>query len=342
MVDVERVPVPRGPPAVGVAPRAGADRAARPAPDADRVTLQDVVAGVAAPARGVPVGELVAVVARLRQRRRRRGASPTAPAPRRSRSCPRASAEPPARPGRGRAGRSRRRARRGSGGGLCVSWWPVVRAAPEVTSVPRDSAGATPTLRTRPNPRPLRWPMPRAASLRLPVLVFVAGGASLAAEMTGTRLLAPFFGASNLVWANVIGLILIYLSVGYWLGGRLADRHPTERALGLLVLGAAAALAVVPFATRPLFSAAAGGLRGPVGRRVHRLLPRRDADVRAPDHGPRRGVALGRAALRAGRADGRRGLRAPVRPLHDRRHRRAPSCRCCCSSPRSAPGGRCS
>jgi spermidine synthase len=104
--------------------------------------------------------------------------------------------------------------------------------------------------------------MPRAASLRLPVLVFVAGGASLAAEMTGTRLLAPFFGASNLVWANVIGLILIYLSVGYWLGGRLADRHPTERALGLLVLVAAAALAVVPFATRPLFSAAQGAFEG--------------------------------------------------------------------------------
>jgi spermidine synthase len=104
--------------------------------------------------------------------------------------------------------------------------------------------------------------MPWAAKLRLPVLVFVAGGASLAAEMTGTRLLAPFFGASNLVWANVIGLILIYLSVGYWLGGRLADRHPTERALGLLVLGAAATLAVVPFATRPLFSAAQGAFEG--------------------------------------------------------------------------------
>lgn len=104
--------------------------------------------------------------------------------------------------------------------------------------------------------------MPRAADLRLPALVFVAGGASLAAEMAGSRLLAPFFGASNLVWANVIGLTLIYLSVGYWLGGKLADRHPTERALGLLVLAAAVALAIVPFATRPLFSAAQGAFEG--------------------------------------------------------------------------------
>ncbi|MDX6644321.1 MAG: hypothetical protein QOK40_48 [Miltoncostaeaceae bacterium] len=99
--------------------------------------------------------------------------------------------------------------------------------------------------------------MTRAARIRLSALVLVAGASSLAAEMAGARLLAPFFGASNLVWANVIGLILIYLSAGYWLGGRLADRHPTERALCVVMLVAAVALALVPFLTRPLFSAAA-------------------------------------------------------------------------------------
>jgi spermidine synthase len=97
----------------------------------------------------------------------------------------------------------------------------------------------------------------RAARIRLSAVVLVAGAASLATEMAGARLLAPYFGASNLVWANVIGLTLIYLSAGYWLGGRLADRHPSERALGLVMLGAALALALVPFLTRPLFSAAA-------------------------------------------------------------------------------------
>ena len=75
--------------------------------------------------------------------------------------------------------------------------------------------------------------------------------------MAGARLLAPFFGTSNVVWANVIGLILVYLSLGYWLGGRLADKHPDERTLGMVVLFAAVTIAILPFATRPLFNAAA-------------------------------------------------------------------------------------
>ncbi len=91
----------------------------------------------------------------------------------------------------------------------------------------------------------------------VPVVVIVAGAASLSTEMTGARLLAPTFGASDLVWSNVIGLILISLAVGYWIGGRLADRFPTFRALGIVILIAAAFLAVIPFASRPLFAAAA-------------------------------------------------------------------------------------
>src|SRR5213080_3881882 len=93
--------------------------------------------------------------------------------------------------------------------------------------------------------------------MRLGAVVFVAGAATLAVEISASRLLAPFFGSSTIVWANVIGLILVYLSLGYWLGGRFADRHPDERSLGLVVLFAAVTIAILPFATRPLFSAAA-------------------------------------------------------------------------------------
>src|SRR5215472_12473025 len=80
----------------------------------------------------------------------------------------------------------------------------------------------------------------------LPLVVFGAGAASLAVEICASRLLAPYFGNSTVVWANVIGLILIYLSVGYWIGGRTADRHPTPRALGVVLVVAAAAIAVLP------------------------------------------------------------------------------------------------
>jgi spermidine synthase len=100
------------------------------------------------------------------------------------------------------------------------------------------------------------------ARLRLSILVLVAGACSLATEMAGARLLAPYFGTSNVVWANVIGLILVYLSLGYWLGGKVADRHPTERALGLVVLVAAVSIGVLPFATAPLFAAAASAFAG--------------------------------------------------------------------------------
>ena len=87
--------------------------------------------------------------------------------------------------------------------------------------------------------------------LLLPALVFVVGAASLGAEIAAARLLAPYFGASTIVWANTIGVVLVALSVGYWLGGRYADRHPHLRGLCLVVLVAALLIAVIPFASRP-------------------------------------------------------------------------------------------
>jgi spermidine synthase len=94
----------------------------------------------------------------------------------------------------------------------------------------------------------------------LPILVFVVGTGSLGAEIAAVRLLAPYFGASTIVWANTIGIVLVALSVGYWLGGRLADRHPHMRGLCLLALTAAGLLALVPFAADPLLDVAVDAL----------------------------------------------------------------------------------
>jgi len=94
----------------------------------------------------------------------------------------------------------------------------------------------------------------------LPLLVFVVGTGSLGAEIAAVRLLAPYFGASTIVWANTIGVVLVALSVGYWLGGRWADRRPEMRALCLLALTAAILLAVVPFLADPLLDVAVQAL----------------------------------------------------------------------------------
>ena len=66
----------------------------------------------------------------------------------------------------------------------------------------------------------------RRREMPLEILVFVVGGSSLGAEIAAARLLAPWFGASTIVWANTIAIVLVALSIGYAIGGRLADRDP--------------------------------------------------------------------------------------------------------------------
>ena len=65
--------------------------------------------------------------------------------------------------------------------------------------------------------------------------VFVAGMSTLAIEFTTSRMLQTVYGTSNIVWANVIGLVLLFLTLGYFLGGWIADRHPEAHLFYLLV-----------------------------------------------------------------------------------------------------------
>ncbi len=94
----------------------------------------------------------------------------------------------------------------------------------------------------------------------LSLLVFIVGTGSLGAEIAAVRLMSPYFGASTIVWANTIGIVLVALSIGYWLGGRFADRHPQIRGLLLLTLAASVLLAAVPFVSDPLLGLAVGAL----------------------------------------------------------------------------------
>ncbi len=92
---------------------------------------------------------------------------------------------------------------------------------------------------------------------RIPLVLsvtFFSGMSILAVEITASRLLAPFFGTSTIIWAVVIGLTLLYLSVGYWLGGMLADRRPREALLFQIIGVAAFTLGIVPFVADPVLS----------------------------------------------------------------------------------------
>ncbi|MFZ6029784.1 MAG: spermidine synthase [Chloroflexota bacterium] len=87
--------------------------------------------------------------------------------------------------------------------------------------------------------------------------VFAAGMTTLAVEFGASHLLGPYFGTSNLVWASIIGLILVYLTLGYFIGGVLADRSPFPHTMYSLLAWSSFLAGLVPLAARPVLLAAA-------------------------------------------------------------------------------------
>ncbi len=87
--------------------------------------------------------------------------------------------------------------------------------------------------------------------------VFASGLTTLGVELTASRLLGNVFGTSNLVWASIIGLILIYLTLGYFIGGRWADRSPHFETFYKIQLWAGFTAGIVPLVARPVLRAAA-------------------------------------------------------------------------------------
>ncbi len=103
-------------------------------------------------------------------------------------------------------------------------------------------------------------PVPAVEFWRLRLVAFFVGASSLGAEIAAARLLAPYFGASTIIWANTIATVLVSLSVGYAIGGRIADRRADMRGLCAIVLCAAVLLAIVPFVADPFLREAVNAL----------------------------------------------------------------------------------
>ncbi len=104
-------------------------------------------------------------------------------------------------------------------------------------------------------------PSMRQRNTFLYVTAFAGGLVSLSVELAASSLLRPHFGTANLVWATIIGLILLYLTVGYFVGGRWADRSPRRATLYQIVAWAAFGVGLVPFVAQPVLSLAAPGFQ---------------------------------------------------------------------------------
>ncbi len=78
----------------------------------------------------------------------------------------------------------------------------------------------------------------------LEITVFVCGALVMIYEIIGSRLLSPYLGASTYVWTSLIGVILGALSLGYWLGGRLADKKPDVKILASVIFLAGGAVSL--------------------------------------------------------------------------------------------------
>ncbi|MDP3771032.1 MAG: fused MFS/spermidine synthase [bacterium] len=131
---------------------------------------------------------------------------------------------------------------------------------------------------------------PSRVNPRYVLTAFLTGAAVMIAEIAAARAIAPHFGTSIIVWTNVIGIILVALSIGYWIGGRLSERcvptptrspsqregekekdFPTsrreggcggegERVLGAIILAAGALLIIPAFAVPVIAGSMIGNL----------------------------------------------------------------------------------
>lgn len=93
-----------------------------------------------------------------------------------------------------------------------------------------------------------------ASALLIGTVVFVSGAIVMVLELVGSRLLAPFFGNSLFVWTSLIGVMLGFMALGGFLGGRLGDRRLSTSVLFWILISASAAIALVAFTEEPLLT----------------------------------------------------------------------------------------
>jgi spermidine synthase len=79
--------------------------------------------------------------------------------------------------------------------------------------------------------------------------VFVSGAVVMALELVGSRILAPVFGDSIYVWGALIGVVMASLSLGYYVGGRMADRQPNYGTFTMILISAGVLIMLIPLSS---------------------------------------------------------------------------------------------
>lgn len=81
-------------------------------------------------------------------------------------------------------------------------------------------------------------------------VVFISGAVLMSLEMVGSRILAPAFGSSIYTWGSLIVVVMAALTLGYYCGGRLADRYPDFLTMGVILASAGIFIGLLPFWTK--------------------------------------------------------------------------------------------
>lgn len=93
---------------------------------------------------------------------------------------------------------------------------------------------------------------------RLKLVAFLCGAILMSLEMAGVRILNVYFGSTIYVWGAIIGIFLGALSLGYYIGGIVADKKPVFSLLGILIFSAAFFIFLVPVIAKPLCNSLLG------------------------------------------------------------------------------------
>ncbi|WP_238559195.1 fused MFS/spermidine synthase [Marinimicrobium sp. LS-A18] len=120
----------------------------------------------------------------------------------------------------------------------------------------------TNSQQTSPNATPGHPPLTRMDRWLFYVTASLTGATVMMIELLGTRIIGPYYGVSMIVWSSLLSTALLALSVGYLVGGRLADTAPWLR-LSHILLVTGVLIGVIPLLSKPVQLASNGfGLRG--------------------------------------------------------------------------------